>query len=152
MQLRATLRCNSAARHVRSPNLAISDAAPSAVERSAGSAEQLADEVTSAETLVDIENCIGPIKCSDYWRWLGEHSKEPRKSASFLVGHISSAVESRLESGGDQPGDQSVPKVPFSVLLAWLCVKGEQREIKIDEVNRQRGASALSLQEYRRES
>ena len=53
---------------------------------------------------------------------------------SNLVEHISSAIRQRFASSAAQPAMQSVPKVPFTVLLAWLSRKAQQRGVDLGDV------------------
>ena len=99
------------------------------MDGSISSAEQSAAPVTSADALEDIENCIRIIDTGVYWRWRSQNSQEPRKTVSNLVGHISSAIRYRFANTGAKPAEDLVPTVPFHVLLAWPCAKGQQRSM-----------------------
>ena len=81
---------------------------------------QLGTPCASAETLLDIQECICAADARDYHYWRRKNPQEPRKSVSNLVGHIQSAFRQRFESSADQPALIAEPRVPFDILLGWL--------------------------------
>ena len=88
---------------------------------------------TSADALLDVQDCILSTDAGDYIHWRKENPQEPGKSVGDLVGHIQNAFRQRFESSGEHPAISSEPRVPFAVLLGWLAEKLRSHGADIEE-------------------
>ena len=106
---------------------------PRPTSRAAQPASHSSSPRTSADTLLDIEDCIRAADARDYDHWRRKNPQEPRKSVGNLVGHIQSAFRQRFESSAEQPASSAEPRVPLVVLLGWLAEKIKSNGADIDD-------------------